>query len=348
MTANRREFIRTALCGCGALAAGSAGITSVAHTRGLLEEPSTVSFAYGGDRRKMIMDVLEPLEREIRAGVQGKQVIIKPNCVWDDNRLCATHPDAIRGVLDFLKPFYKDTVVIAESTASDKGTMKCFEDYEYTKVAKEYDTELMDLNLQPYAIEWILDKNRHPLDIKIIEPFLNPNNYIISLARMKTHGSVVVTLAMKNMVMASPLNVPAGHKLFVKNQFEKAKMHEGGMKGINYNMYLIAHKVRPELAIIDGFVGMEGNGPRNGSAVEHGVALAGTDVVAVDRMGIELMNLNYEDVGYLRWCANAGIGQGDLSKIRVLGSDYKPYIKRYRLADNHEKQMLWKEKDSDS
>ena len=165
---------------------------------------------------------------------------------------------------------------------------------------------------------------------------------------MKTHGSVVVTLALKNMIMASPLNVPAGHKLFVRNQFEKAKMHEGGAKGINYNMYLIAHKVKPSLAIIDGAVGMEGNGPREGTPVEHGVALAGTDVISVDRMGIELMNLNYEDVAYLKWCSNAGIGQGELSKIKILGSDYKPHIKRYRLADNFEKQMQWKEKDSSS
>ena len=122
---------------------------------------------------------------------------------------------------------------------------------------------------------------------------------------------------------------------------------EGDPKGTNYNIYQIAHKVRPQLAIVDGFVGMEGNGPIGGTPIEQGVALAGFDMIAVDRIGIELMGVPYEDVAYLQWCSNAGIGQGDISKIAMTGPDYTPYKKKYRLNENIKWQLEWKKKDEE-
>lgn len=343
MAASRRDFIKTLSFGAAGLAIGSSSMVNSIFAKETVQSKSPVSFGSGGDRIKLIKEILQPLEEKIRQDIKGKQVIIKPNCVWDANELCASDPDAIRAVLDFLKPIYNETVVIAEATASPEGTLKCFEDYQYTKVAKEYNAKLFDLNQDSYSVEWIIGKNRYPLDIKIIDTFLNPKNYIISLARMKTHNTVVATLSFKNMIMACPINVAKSHPSFVINQYEKRKMHEGGSKGINYNMFLMANKVKPGLAIIDGFVGMEGNGPRNGTPVEHGVALAGFDMVSVDRVGVELMGIKYDDVGYLQWSSNAGLGQGNLDKIEVIGPDYKKFIKSYRLADNIQEQLKWQD-----
>ena len=225
MFTTRRDFMKT-------VAAGAAGLTmgfgagarnSAAGTEGLKNSP--VSFLHGGDRRKLIRDVLEPFEKQIREGVKGKQVVIKPNCVWNGDPLCATDVDAIRGVLDFIKPFHNNTVVIGESTAAAAGTMHCFNEYKYVGLPKDYDVELVDLNQDTYSVEWILGANRHPLDVKIIDTFLNPDNYVISLARMKAHNCVVATLSTKNLIMASPINVPKGHSAYVENQYEKHKMH---------------------------------------------------------------------------------------------------------------------------
>ncbi len=340
---NRRGFLRGASLGVAGLALGSSGVETNAATSsdtGI----SRVAFAAGTDRLAMIRRTLQPFEKEIREGVRGKRVIIKPNIVWDGNPLCVTHPDAVRGVLEFLKPFHKGPVIVAESTASPKGTMYAFEEYGYRPLEREYNARLVDLNAGRYRVEWIRGENGRPNDIKIIDAFLDPGNYIISLARMKTHDCVLATLTMKNMLMASPLNVPTGHPDFVKNQFEKAKMHQGGALGINYNMFLMAGKVRPGLAIIDGVEGMEGNGPTGGTPVPHGVMLAGLDPVAVDRIGIELMGIEYTDIGYLQWCSNAGYGRGDRARIQVTGTgDLSPYVRKYRLHDNIKWQMEWKD-----
>lgn len=339
MFGSRRNFIKGISLGAAGLILGPYDMMKEASAARIV---SRVSFVTGNDRREMIYQTLKPFKREIKKAIRGKQIVIKPNNVWHDNPLCATHPDAVRGLLDFLKPMYDNTIIIGESTASPNGTMFTFDQYGYMPLEREYNVKLVDLNLDSYTNLWILSEKAHPLDIKIINTFLNPDNYIISLARMKTHDCVVGTLALKNVVLAAPVNVPKNHPDYVQNQFEKAKMHQGQPKGINYNMFLIAHKVRPRLSIIDGFVGMEGNGPNHGTPVEHGVALAGFDVVSVDRIGLELMGIDYSDVGYLQWCSAAGLGQGDRNKIKIIGPDPANHIINYKLHENIEWQLEWK------
>jgi hypothetical protein len=66
-------------------------------------------------------------------------------------------------------------------------------------------------------------------------------------------------------------------------------------------------------------------------------------LVAVDRVALELMGIPFGDVGYLTYCARAGRGQGDLTKIRVLGPDLRDHVRKYRLHENIARQMTWKE-----
>ena len=106
---------------------------------------------------------------------------------------------------------------------------------------------------------WIVDGNAHPLAVNIIDTFLDPHNYIISLTRLKTHSDVVATLSVKNIVMGSPVSHYKQIKAEGRN--EKSFMHSGGFKNIHFNIFLIAQHARPQLSILDGLEGMEGNGP---------------------------------------------------------------------------------------
>ena len=72
------------------------------------------------------------------------------------------------------------------------------------------------------------------------------------------------------------------------------------------------------------------------------VAIASTDVIAADRVGVECMGIDFANVGYLNYCADAGLGQGDLEKIEIVGSDIKSCIKQFRMADSFEGQLNWK------
>ncbi|MCE5252140.1 DUF362 domain-containing protein [bacterium] len=298
---------------------------------------ASVSFVTGNERRDMVGRVLKPFEKEIREGIAGKQVVIKTNFVADGTPLCATHPDAVRGLLDFLAPMYKKEIIIAESTASDKGTEQLFEDYGYTPLKKEYRVKLVELNKQSTSPYYILGKNLRPNRIQVCDTMLDPDNYIFSITRLKTHNVVVATLGLKNIIMGSPQKIYKGVNY-------KSQMHEMAPWGLNYNMFLVARQIRPQFTILDGLEGMEGNGPIGGTPVNHGVALAGPDVLAVDRIGVELMGIDIADVGYLNYCADAGLGVIDRSQIRIIGSD-KPedHVIKYKLNENSDWQLKWKE-----
>ena len=89
------------------------------------------------------------------------------------------------------------------------------------------------------------------------------------------------------------------------------------------NLALTANRMRPYwgATIIDGFEGMEGEGPLRGTPVASRVALASTDLVAADRIGVELMGIDPAWMGYLRYCADAGLGCFDRSRHRTAGRD---------------------------
>jgi len=344
MSRDRRAFIKK-------ITAGAAGLALFPHmslqsSNAVTTVPKTdnVSFVTGTDRREMMYSVLKPFETIIKEATRKKRVIIKANLVGPDP-LCAAHMDAVRGILDFFRPFYKKRILVGDSTGrtypGPMGTRKHFEIHNYLTLPDEYKVKLVDLNDDPTTVMWILDKNIRPFGINIINTFMDPRNYIISLTRLKTHGDVVATLSVKNIVMGSPVSHYKQKKLEGRN--EKSFMHSGGYKNINFNIFLLARHIRPQLCILDGLVGMEGNGPTKGTAVEHGVALAGMDMIAVDRVGVELMGIDFSDIGYLSYCAQAGIGQSDLSKIQIIGTNPYDHIIKYKLHDNIEKQLTWQE-----
>jgi uncharacterized protein (DUF362 family) len=327
---DRRNFMGRLLLGGAGAALGSLIPGAPVRAATVEEKKSLVSFTTGSDRRDNVLRVMKPLEKEIREGIRGKQVIIKVNMVGNNQQLCATHVDAVRGVLDFLKPIYKQTVLVAESTGrryEDKsGTFNHFHLYKYQPIEKEFNAKLYDLNTRPAKTEWLISDTGHPLDIRIIDSFYDPNNYVISLCMLKTHNSVVATLSAKNITMGAPINDDIRH--------EKKRIHTAGLKGFNFNLFMLAQKIPPALTVIDGLEGMEGNGPTTGTPIDHKVALASTDFIAADRVGCQLMGLDPGDVGYLTYCINAGVGQGDLSKIQVVGGDPSQHVIKYALHDN--------------
>jgi len=86
---------------------------------------------------------------------------------------------------------------------------------------------------------------------------------------------------------------------------------------------------------------MEGEGPVGGTPVEHRVAVASLDWLAADRVAVELMGIDFAKIGYLNFCAQANLGEGDLSKIEIVGPKIADHIKKYKLAKNIEDQLIW-------
>ena len=306
------------------------------------ESRSSVSFTTGTERRQMLFEVMKPFESEIKAGLKKKQLIIKPNMVVTNKDLCAAHPDALRALLEFIKPMYKGQIIIAESSSS-VNSADGFKNYGYLDLAKEFDLKFLDLNESSTGTPvYIVDRNLHLDKIQASEVLTSPDNYVISLSRLKTHNTVVMTGAVKNLAMAAPLN--PGSVNGAKPISYKRNMHSGGSRFLHYNMFLIAPYILPDFAVIDGLEGMEGNGPINGTGVDHKIAMASFDAVAIDSMAARLMDIPLENVGYLNYCAAAGIGNVDRDKIDIIGGkDPDKSVITYKLPTNITSQLEWKD-----
>jgi len=334
----RREFLKFGAGAMGGAALGGvlgAGTTlfaspashSAAGRSPLLSEraagPARVSLVKGKSRYDIVFQSLKLIEDEVLTSIGPKRILIKPNIVLSACAACVTHVDAVRAVLDFLAPQVKSQILIGESGV--QNTMEGFRYNGYDRLEKDYNVKLMDLNRDTYRTRYVLGLDNKPTPIRIINTFFDPNLYIISVARMKTHNYVFVTLSIKNVIMASPLN---DAKRSDKGLMHLAPPAKNDL--LHYNMFHVAQEIFPDLAVIDGFVGIEGNGPAWGSPIGSKVALASLDAVAADITGTRVMGFDPLQINYLRSMAEAGMGQGDYDKIQLLGTPLDECITRYK------------------
>jgi uncharacterized protein (DUF362 family) len=303
-----------------------------------------VTLVQGESRRKNVHDALEAIDRDIQPVLKTKKyVIIKPNVVnaRAKNALSVTNPDGLHGILDYLAPRFKGPIMIAESSAGD--TQQNFDVLEYSKVVEEHREQkvtLVDLNREAkIKVIPVIDYHIHVVPIRVAAQLFDPDAYVICTPVMKTHNVAVATLSVKNMAMGAPLHWKPGDST---HWDDKRKMH-AGIRQTNYLWYLLAEKMKPYwgATVIDGFEGMEGNGPGAGSAVPHRIAVASTDYIAADRVAVECMGIDASYLGYETYLGAAGIGQWDLAKIDVKGVPIASVKRTYKLHDEIERELKW-------
>ncbi len=214
MGVNRREFLERFLVGLTGIAAGNtifSGCSSNLNSSpNVQKDPfpvvpdAQVRLVTGTDRRQMITDTLQPFKDEINKGIANKKILIKLNCNRPDVQLIKTHPDAVRGILDVITPMYDRTILIGEATSSKVPAFETFDHFGYYSLEKEYNVKMVELNNDPVVFQWILNRDLFPERICVHSMFLDPEVYLISVAPLKTHDTVITTLSLKNVVMGAP------------------------------------------------------------------------------------------------------------------------------------------------
>ena len=345
---SRRSFLRASLFGSAATLAApwllSRAVAAAAEVPDAFT--SRVAVTTGEDRADLAFRGLKPFADRIARSVGSKRVIIKPNNVAIDNQLSASHAQNIEGILEFLKSIGKTDVVIAESAANGP-TLDGFANYKYNEIAAKYGAKLMDLDQEGFDVLHCFDETDfRPHACRMSKLLLDTNSFIISAAKLKTHDRVVATLSLKNIVVGAPIKDPGfrwgpGAKAGAKN--DKPLTHGSGFRGINYNLFALAPRLHPHLSVIDGYEGMEGEGPVGGTPVNHRVCVVSPDWLAADRIAIELMGIDFAQVGYLNYCGQARMGETDLAKIQILGPALKEHVRTYKLAKNLDQQLIWKQ-----
>lgn len=343
-TINRRSFLKTSILG-GVAATFIGPVNTFAYFGKQELSFASVAITSGDNRADLAFRALQPFAKQIKHAIGNRRVVLKPNNVAIDIPLAATHVDTLEGALEFLKSINKiDNVIIAESAANG-ATFDGFNNYGYNRLTNKYPVKLVDLDQEGFEVLYVFDeKDFKPHPIRISRVMLSPGSYIISVAKMKTHDLVVATLSLKNIVFGSPIKdvgFAFGTNRKEGTKSDKSIAHGSGYRGINYNLYALAPRLHPHLALIDGFEGMEGNGPSRGTPVDHRVCVVSTDWLAADRVAVELMGIDFAKIGYLNYSAQTGLGIADLSKIEIVGESISKHIRPYKLSDSVEKQLIW-------
>ena len=239
------------------------------------------------------------------AAVAGKRILLKPNLV--ETALGAghinTHPDVVRAAARVLRGFGAAEVLVGEGPGHRRDTILVLEESGLAQVLVDEKLRFVDLNRQRgFAVA----QRRSALGlVRLTLPVVLANvDWIVSLAKLKTHHWAGATLAMKNLFGL----MPGSYYGWPKNVLHYA--------GLQESILDINATVRPQFAIVDGIVGMEGDGPILGTAKTAGVLVVGTNLPAVDAtaarvMGIDPLRIRYlaEAAGWLGPIAEKAIHQ---------------------------------------
>lgn len=257
--------------------------------------------------------------------VKGKKILLKPNLVeFDPKGVINTHPAVIEAAVDSFRTLGAAQVIIAEGPGHRRDNEYLLTASGLYDVIKEHRVRYVDLNSD--------DVRPTPLRSSFtnFQQLYLPNSLydadlLVSMPKLKTHHWAGVTLSLKNMFGVVPGAVYGWPKNILHWQ------------GINQSILDINSSLPlPQFAIIDGIVGMEGNGPLQGEAKGSGVLIFGDDLVAVDATAARLMRIDPEKIKYL---AEAGAFLGNLARDRIeqIGESIEKVQQDFRVIDDFKK-----------
>jgi uncharacterized protein (DUF362 family) len=210
----------------------------------------------------------------------GDRVLLKPNLLTGSrpDSECVTRRELVYCVARLVKdaggqPFLGDSPAFGSALGVAKANG-------YLDLLKELDIPVVEFHGQRY--QTVSDNFDH---LRLCKEAMNAD-VVINLPKVKSHVQLTVTLGVKNLFGCVPGKM-------------KAWWHMEAGKDVNrFGEMLVetAKAINPNLTIIDGIIGHEGNGPSGGQPRELGILGASADVFALDRAMIEVLGIDPESV----------------------------------------------------
>ena len=212
--------------------------------------------------------------------VRGKTIVLKPNLVeFDPDGVINTNPLVIEAAIDCFRTLGARQVLVAEGPGHRRDNEYLLTASGIYGVIKEHRVPYVDLNSDDLRPTRLLSSFTKLEQLYLPETLYNAD-LLVSMPKLKTHHWAGVTLSLKNMFGVVPGSVYG---------WPKNILHWQGI----HNSILDINSSLPvrQFAIVDGIVGMEGNGPLQGQSIDSGVLIFGEDLVAVDATAARLMKI---------------------------------------------------------
>ncbi len=258
--------------------------------------------------------------RECGLAVRGKTVLLKPNFVEFDPKTCInTDVAVVAAALEVFRSLGAADVRIGEGPGHRRDTYAMAELTRYRTEIPKFDSVFTDLNRDDVSsVKQFADRPEFYFANSVLRADL-----IVSLAKMKTHHWAGATLSMKNYFGLVPGSVYG---------WPKNELH---YIGIPTSIVELTRVFGPKsFAIVDGIVGMEGNGPIQGTPKKAGVMVMGSNLPAVDATCCRIMGIDPTKVDYLQMAADR-YGVVEESRIEQRGEKVAPLRTDFQLIKEY-------------
>lgn len=318
---SRRSLLLGAAAGAAASIGGFQGFQLLRQPRARVTTLRATS--YDGELADLLTRGIQHYPETV-ARVRGARVVLKPNLVeWDPLRPINTDPRLVIAAAEAFRKLGAAEVVVAEGPGHQRDTELILEQTGLRPLLREGKLPFVDLNVDvPRRV--VLPSNHTGLGTLQLGETVAGADVLVSLPKLKTHHWAGATLSMKNLFGTVPGSVYG---------WPKNPLHVAGIDRSIVDLWVA---LRPAFAIVDGIVGMEGDGPLRGSAVPMGVVVMGDQLPAVDATCARLMGLRPDALAYLRAATDHG---GTLSEARISHEGDRVGPRRFALLPHL--QHLW-------
>ena len=253
----------------------------------------------------------------------GDKVLLKVNLIGPKlpESAAVTHCEFVRALVRILKD-KGCTVWIGDSAggaiAGIAPTAQALKVAGFQKMSEEEGAVIKNFDIE--GVVEVSPKGKFNEKMYLAKPMFEAD-VVINLPKLKTHSASIYTGAVKNLFGCIP-------------GLRKAKYHKIAPNPIDLGEIITdIHEARKvDLHIMDGIIGMQGEGPTAGKPYEANKIIMSKDPLALDVVAATMMGLKLEDIPILLTANKRELGQGDMKKITIKG-DYTsiPRLKNYRL-----------------
>jgi uncharacterized protein (DUF362 family) len=263
-----------------------------------------VAKAQGTNYAQLVGDTIQALGGMKKFVNPGEVVVVKPNMAWDrpPEMAANANPAVVRQVVELCLQAGAKQVKVLDYTCDDARKAYAASGIQAAVEGIKDPRALMQFVDERGFVEVQIEKARALKKWSFYKDILEADRFI-NIPVAKQHSEARLTMCLKNMMGAiGPW---------------RGRIHVGLHQNIA-DMNLI---LRPDLHVLDATRILLRNGPKGGRLEDVAVknlVFAGADPVALDALGTELFGMKPGDIGYITRAHQAGRGEMDLSKIKVL------------------------------
>ncbi len=235
----------------------------------------------------------------------GQKVLLKPNMLSAKNpkKGITTHPLILEAMIKEVRSAGGEVWIGDSPSGAIKGVKRCWINTGFLDVSERMGVKLINFETSGTETRMINGEEYHFTETVF------KADVVINLPKFKTHGFTLYTGCIKNMFGT----LPGLQKAFLHKRYPHPESFSKRLVDI-YELVL------PSLHVLDGILGMEGEGPATGEKRKTGLILASSDGVALDTVASHLMGFGKDEIDTIRMAGERNLGVNNIEKIEILGS----------------------------